>query len=123
MGLLSLLYFTQGLPFGFQAKALPLFLREQGTSLQAIGLTSLLALPWMLKALWAPLVDRYWSPRMGRRRSWILPAQGLLCLLCVAAAWACQNPDISVLLGIVFLMNLCAATQDIAVDGLAVDLL
>jgi len=114
---LLVLYFSQGLPFGFQASALPLLLRERGVSLQAIGFAGLLAAPWLLKAFWAPLVDRYGSVRLGRRKSWILPLQGLLALCAFAAARA---DDPSALFALIFAMNLCAATQDIAVDGLAV---
>ena len=55
--LLSLLYFAEGLPFGFQSIALPVYLRESGSSLVAIGFLSTLSLPWMLKPLWAPLVE------------------------------------------------------------------
>lgn len=69
---LGLLYMTQGLPFGFQTKTLAVYLRMQGASLPSIGLVSLLSLPWMLKLLWAPLVDVVYSRRLGRRRSWVL---------------------------------------------------
>ena len=67
LGLLASLYVCQGLPFGFFTQALPVLLRKQGVSLEAIGLSSLLALPWALKFVWAPLVDRYFWPGVGRR--------------------------------------------------------
>lgn len=120
---LALLYFVQGLPFGFQATALPLYLRSQHVALGAIGLTSALALPWMLKALWAPAVDRYVSVKIGRRRTWILPMQFLLAVTCVGAAWCAPSNNLPALIALVFLMNLFAATMDIAVDGLAIDIL
>ena len=119
--LLGALYFSQGLPFGFFTQSLPVVLREEGHSLIAIGLVSLLALPWALKFLWAPFVDRHYSARFGKRRSWILPLQGasVAALLLLAVA-----PDATVfVLIIVFVVNLLSATQDIATDGLAVDLL
>jgi len=120
---LSLLYFVQGLPFGFQATALPVLLREQEVSLTGIGLANALALPWMLKILWAPAVDRYGSRRWGRRRSWIVPAQLALAAAAAAAAFVEPDDGLMVLLVLVFMMNLFAATLDIAVDGLAVSLL
>ncbi|ADO70136.1 MFS transporter [Stigmatella aurantiaca] len=123
LGLLGALYFVQGMPFGFQATALPVYLRTQGVSVTAIGFLGLLSLPWMFKALWAPLVDRYGSPRIGRRKSWILPLQVALAATCALAAFVPVEGALPVLLGLIFLMNLLAATQDIAVDGLAVDLL
>ncbi len=121
--LLLLLYFSQGLPFGFQATALPVYLRSCGVSLTAIGLAGFAAAPWMLKALWAPLIDRYYIRRFGRRKSWIVPMQILLFLSILAASSISPEKNIMLLMTTVFFMNLFAATQDIAVDGLAVDIL
>lgn len=121
--LLSLLYLVQGMPFGFQTTALPVYLRTQGVTLTAIGFASALSLPWALKALWAPLVDRYGSARLGRRRSWILPMQLGLTVSCVLGAAAASMQSMPLLFGTVLLMNFFAATQDIAVDGFAVDTL
>ena len=121
IGVLSSLYFVQGLPAGFQATALPTFLRQQGATTTLIGFLGVLALPWSLKVLWAPLVDSHWWPSLGKRKSWILPMQGLLLASCLGAAVAHQN--LPLFLGLTLLMNACAATMDIAVDGLAVDLL
>jgi MFS transporter, PAT family, beta-lactamase induction signal transducer AmpG len=124
IGLLFLLYFAQGLPFGFQSKGLKAYLTLSGVSLTQVGITTTaLALPWMLKALWAPLIDRYGSTRFGRRKSWIVPMQILLAAACALAAFVRPEERLFALLGLVLLMNLFAATQDIAVDGLAVDLL
>ena len=122
--MLSALYFAQGLPFGFQSNALPLYLTDLGLSMTEVSLARALALPWALKALWAPLVDRYSWARLGRRKSWIIPMQLLLAAACVVAAFfPLSRETLSPFLGCVLLMNLFAATQDIAVDGLAVDLL
>ncbi|MFP2907676.1 MFS transporter [Pyxidicoccus sp. 3LFB2] len=121
--LLSMLYLVQGMPFGFQSTALPVMLRTQGVTLTAIGFASALSLPWALKALWAPLVDRYGSERMGRRRSWILPMQLGLSASCALAALAASRESLPLLLGLILAMNFFAATQDIAVDGFAVDTL
>ncbi|MCY1080048.1 MFS transporter [Archangium lansingense] len=123
LGLLGALYFAQGLPYGFQAKALPIYLRASGVDVMTISVLEVLALPWLLKALWAPVVDRYGSERLGRRKSWIIPMQVGLVLTCAVAAFVPIQGHLPLLLGLVFLMNLFAATQDIAVDGFAVDLL
>jgi MFS transporter, PAT family, beta-lactamase induction signal transducer AmpG len=114
---LGALYFAQGLPYGVQATALPLLLRERGASLEAVGFAGLLALPWIGKALWAPLVDRYGSSRFGRRKSWIVPMQLGLAACSIGAAFTEQ---VSALAALVLAMNFFAATQDIAVDALAV---
>jgi MFS family permease len=123
VAVLSSLYFVQGLPYGFQATALPVYLRARGLSLTGISLLSILAVPWMLKALWAPLVDRWGSERFGKRRSWIVPMQIGLAATAGAAAFIPLPAGVPVLLGAVLLMNFFAATMDIAVDGLAIDLL
>jgi len=123
LALLGLLYFCQGLPGGFLAVALPVILRERGLSMAEIGLASLLSLPWMLKVLWAPLVDRWWWPRLGRRRSWMIPAQ-LGMLGCTLALAAFEPEDGLYPIVVLFLaLNVFAATQDIPVDGYAVDVL
>ncbi|MBU8899900.1 MFS transporter [Corallococcus sp. M34] len=123
LGLLSSLYLSQGLPYGFFTQALPVLLRKQGLSLPEIGLTHLLALPWALKFLYSPLFDRYGSTRWGRRRGYILPLQ----LLAVAVLFALGLPEGGVsmrwILAAVLGTNLLAATQDVATDGLAVELL
>ncbi|AUX34835.1 MULTISPECIES: MFS transporter [Sorangium] len=123
LGLLASLYMCQGLPFGFFTQALPVLLRKQGISLEGIGLASLLALPWALKFLWAPLVDRFFFPRLGRRRSWILPLQGLTIAALGLLALRDPGEGLSPVLAAVLIVNLLSATQDIATDGLAVDLL
>jgi MFS family permease len=121
--ILWVLYFVQGMPFGFQVTALPVYLRSEGVSLTGIGLATVLALPWVLKLAWGPPVDRFGSRRLGRRRSWILPLQAALAASCVAAAYVPAEGGVRLLLLAVLFMNLFAATMDVAVDGLAVDLL
>jgi RhtX/FptX family siderophore transporter len=123
LGLLTSLYLSQGLPFGFFTQALPVLLRKQGLSLPAIGLANLLALPWALKFLWAPLMDRYGSERLGRRRGYILPLQFLSGALLMGLALPEGTVSVRALLVAVLLVNLLAATQDVATDGLAVELL
>jgi MFS transporter, PAT family, beta-lactamase induction signal transducer AmpG len=121
--LLSSLYLSQGLPFGFFSQAVPVLLRKEGLSLPAIGATSLLALPWALKFLWAPLVDGVQGGHLGRRRAVILPLQAVAVFVALALAFVDPRAGIAVLLAGVLVTNLVAATQDIATDGLAVELL
>jgi len=122
---LFLLYVVQGLPYGFFISVLPLYLRQAGWSRTAIGFYSLLGLPWILKPLWAPLVDRFSWTALGRRKSWILPC--VIGSAVLALLLGPQEPQparaLTCLLLIVLGINLVAATQDIAVDGLAVDIL
>ncbi len=116
--LLTGLYFAQGLPFGFFTQAIPVLLRDAGLSLTAISLTSFLYLPWGLKFLWAPAVDR-----IGTRRQWLLATQ----LGSAGVAFALAATDLTGSLRWLFVaiaaINLLSATQDVATDGLAVRLL
>jgi PAT family beta-lactamase induction signal transducer AmpG len=122
LGLLGALYFAQGLPYGFFVTVVPVELRTRGWDLDKIGLTALLALPWALKFVWAPVVDRVWWPRLGRRRTWILAMQ-LLGIGVLGAVALAGGSSVPLLLGATFALNLIAATQDIATDGLGVELL
>jgi len=121
--LLGTLYFAQGLPFGFFVQAVPILLRKAGYSLTAIGAAALLTSPWALKFAWAPIVDRYYSKRLGRRRTWILAMQLAATLVLVAIAVIPGSQDLAVLMIAMAVLNLIAATQDSATDGLAVELL
>jgi PAT family beta-lactamase induction signal transducer AmpG len=121
VALLTSLYFVQGLPYGFQSNALPLFMAKAGVSLANIGLAGALSIPWLLKPLWAPMVDRFGNARFGRRKSWIVPMQFLLALACIAAAFSEPGDALPRLIVIVLIMNVLTATQDIAVDAFAVD--
>ncbi len=123
LAFLFALYVCQGLPGGFLAVVLPVVLREQGLSLKTIGLASFLSAPWLLKFAWAPLVDRYGWPGFGRHRSWLVPAQ--LGMLAVTLALSTVRPqdDLTLVVVLFLLLNVFAATQDIAVDGWAVRLI
>lgn len=125
VAILATLYIAQGLPTGIFSQALPAILRSYGVSLTIIGLTTWLAVPWALKFLWSPYVDKYFSPRRGRSRSWILPMQALAVGTLIIISFF--NPyDLANKQGVyqffllMFLLNLFAATQDIASDSLAV---
>jgi len=121
--LLASLYAAQGLPFGFFTQAVPVQMRAQGASLTAVGLASALAMPWGLKFLWAPWVDRFGSSRFGHRRGWILSMQACTILTLFVIAALAGAPVSEPVLVLIMLVNLFAATQDIATDGLAVTLL
>lgn len=122
--LLSALYVAQGLPYGFFTMALPVLLRKANLSLPQIGLTSLLTLPWALKFIWAPAVDRWHFAQLGLRRSWLLPVQVASVVLYAALAALALDPGRLSLILVAFLFsNVLAASQDIATDALAVDVM
>ncbi|WP_156188837.1 MFS transporter [Acinetobacter indicus] len=126
--LLFSLYWAQGLPVGFMTHALPVILRAQGVSLAHIGGFGLLMLPWSIKIFWAPWVDRFGRSAQGHYRSWIIPTQLLSVVVLIGLSFipiqALNEP--LYLFGFfvgLLLMNLIGATQDIATDGLAVNIL
>ncbi len=121
--LLTSLYLAQGMPFGFFSQFLPAMLRLRGVDLAQIGLASALALPWGLKFLWAPLVDRYGWARMGLRRTWIVPLQLATVATLVWMSTLDPTAALQTMLVGVLALNLLASTQDIAADGLAVTIL
>ncbi|MES2884401.1 MAG: MFS transporter [Pseudomonadota bacterium] len=118
--LLTSLYFSQGLPFGFFTQALPVLLRQEGSSLSRIGLSGFLFLPWALKWIWAPWVDASTS-----RKQWIVPLQLATILTALALAVVDGNAAEKLfwLKCAIVLCALFAATQDVPTDALAVNLL
>ncbi|XP_031686163.1 major facilitator superfamily domain-containing protein 3 isoform X2 [Oncorhynchus kisutch] len=115
---LGLLYFVQGIPYGLQSSLLPVYLRGAGHSLTRIGLTKILYFPWVLKVLWAPLVDR-----VGTKRLWLVATVSGLAFTCLSSATLSPEAHIWGVAGTLLAMNALASVQDIAVDGAAVGLL
>ena len=119
----SIMYFAQGIPHGLLGIALPAWLASEGASGADIGsYLAIIALPWAFKLLTGPLMDRFKFLPMGCRRPWVIAAQAGLCLSFLALTQV-QEPasQITLLAAIGFLVNCFAATQDVAVDGMAID--
>lgn len=121
--LLGCLYVSQYIPIAFFYQALPVFLRQQGVSLDAIGLLSLVSLPWMLKFLWSPIVDRYNFSDKQHYRPWIIVCQSLLAITLIICAFLNIEQNTVALIVSLILVCFLAATQDIATDALAIGLL
>ncbi|XP_066873914.1 major facilitator superfamily domain-containing protein 3 isoform X5 [Kogia breviceps] len=117
------LYLVQGLPYGLQSGLLPVLLRARGLSLTRVGLAKALYAPWLFKLVWAPLVDTRGSPRAWLTLS--TAALGLVCgLLASHPPAAAGQAGLPVTVaGLLLLLNLAAAVQDVALDMLAVRLL
>ena len=124
--LLVLLYFLQGIPMGLATGSVP-FLLKKYLNFGQIGVFSLASYPYSLKLLWSPIVDAVWSPKVGRRKSWILPVQlvsgiGMLYLGSRAeemmrSAGADGGEGVWGFTTWWFMLVFTCATQDIAVDG------
>ncbi len=111
--------FCEGFPYTVIRVISNFYLATMDVAVQYIGLTSFFGLPWTVKFLWGPLVDRY-----GTKRSWILLMQGLLVLVTGALAVGASFPVlIPVMFGLFFLGSVLAATNDIATDGYYMEVL
>ena len=119
------LYLVQGLPHGFFGQAMPVLMREQGLELTVIGMLSLLALPWALKFIWAPLLDRFSIYRDEYRRSWILLmnycAAALLLVIALQPVEFWVQQHLGLFAAMLLVLNFFIATQDIATDAMAVE--
>lgn len=118
------LYMTEGIPLGFTATAIATQMRRQGVGVAEIGaFVGSLYLPWAFKWAVGPFVDVLSSPRLGRRRGWILLTQTLMALSLLAAFPVNFATQLSLFTAIIFVHNLFGATQDVAIDALAVNVL
>ncbi|MXO61190.1 MFS transporter [Altererythrobacter salegens] len=120
-----LFYLGQGLPLGVSQVALPAWLVMNGAEESAVAAIIATAfLPWSFKFIPAALMDRYAYLAMGRRRLWLICAQMLMVIGFAIAAIVAPGPDnLEVILSIVILIGTGSAIQDVAVDGMAVDIL
>lgn len=108
------LYFSEGLPYGVITELMPIFLRERGASLTAIGMLGVVSLAWTAKVLWAPAVDRFWSYRTWIRGSLLVIALSL-------AGFAAFEPSDGALLWLLAgSLAIASATQDIGIDALTI---
>lgn len=120
----SLLYLSEGIPFGFTAIALATHLRMSGVGLTEIGLfTASLYAPWGFKWAWAPLVDLIKFKRFGAKRTWIAFAQSAMIGTLGIVVFFDYSTNIQLLTTLIVIHNIFAATQDVAIDALAIKVL
>ncbi|WP_143277657.1 MFS transporter [Bordetella genomosp. 10] len=116
-------YTAQGIVGGITLQAIPAALRAAGRPLEQIGLMSLAILPWALKFLWAPALERVRLPAGStarRSRRIVVPGQLLMAALLLALG-ATERLPMPWLLGLLTMLALLAASIDVACDGYAVD--
>ena len=119
------LYVAQGIPEGLLWYAIPAWLAMNGKSAAEIGsYVAVIGIPWSLKILNAPLMDRFTYLPMGRRRPWILFGQfGLIASFLSMSLIADPLNNMSALMILGFIVSFFEVSQDIAVDGMAIDIL
>jgi len=120
---LLVLGFASGLPLALTGGTLQAWATVEQVSLQQIGFLTLVGSAYTLKFLWAPLVDRYAPPWLGRRRGWVFLTQILLALSIAAMGFFAPGSHLGLLALLAVWVAFLSATQDIAFDAYSTDVL
>lgn len=120
----GLLYISEGIPLGFAAVAMAAYMRREGLDVAQVGaFVASFYLPWAFKWAWAPLVDLIGLKRFGGRKAWIVLCQTLMIVTLYAVAQIDHAQHFDLLITLVIVHNVFAATNDVAIDSLAVNAL
>ncbi|MBP2669885.1 MAG: AmpG-related permease, partial [Deltaproteobacteria bacterium] len=112
-----LLGFSSGIPLALTGTTLQAWMASEGVDLAVIGVFSLVGLPYAVKYLWAPVMDRFVPPFLGRRRGWMLVTQAALALAVGAMAFSEPKAAPGLLAALSLLVAFFSASQDIVVDA------
>src|SRR5438270_3926185 len=123
MAILLLLGFSSGLPFYLTSRTLQAWMTTAKVDLATIGFFSLVTLPYSLKFVWAPVMDRYVPPFLGRRRGWVLITQILLLLIIAAMSLHDPRTGLKMLAVNAIAIAFFSASQDISLDAYRTDVL
>ncbi len=115
--------FASGLPLYILIQLVPAWLRVEGVSLAAIGFFSLVMFPYTWKFLWAPVMDRYTLPFLGRRRGWMLATQLLLTVSIASMGFFQPQLSLGVIAYLAFAVAFFSASQDVVLDAYRRELL
>ena len=117
----GILYISEGIPYGFTSTAMVAFMRIEGLSLEQIGLfVAALFVPWSFKWSWAPLIDIVQLRRIGGRKAWIAICTIMMIVTLIITALIDFTEQFDLLLWMIVVNNFFCATQDVAIDSLAV---
>ena len=119
LGTFFCLYIAQTIPMSFFSTVIPVMMRQENFSLSAIGLLQLIKLPWILKFLWSPMVDRH-AVTTGDYKRWIFSSELIYAVLIFAVAFLDFKTDFYMIIALIIISFIASATQDIATDALAV---
>lgn len=115
--------FASGLPLALTGGAMQAWLTVEGVDLATIGFFALVGTPYVFKFLWAPLVDRFDLPWLGRRRGWLVASQLALCVLLLLLSGMAPARDTVGFAALALMVAFLSASQDIVVDAYRTDLL
>lgn len=113
------LYIAQSIPMSFFSTVVPIIMRQENFSLSSIGMLQLVKLPWILKFLWAPVVDNKARSTKDLKR-WIFISELFYALIIFAVAFLSLETDFKLIVFLVVIAFLASGTQDIAVDIYAI---
>lgn len=122
LSVVGVLYAVQFIPAIFIFMTLPIIMREAGHSATAIGLVQWVGIPYVLKFLWAPLIDKY-KPGRSRYKSWILILSSIHVTALIVLAYMSPTGPIMPFFVVLLIAITAVSTQDIAVDALAISLM
>ena len=114
---LLLLGFASGLPLFLTGSTLKAWMTDEGLSLATIGLFSFVTLPYSLKVFWAPFLDRFALPGLGRRRGWMMAMQGAMAVALAFLAFTQPHLNLARVAILAFAVAVTSATFDVAVDA------
>jgi PAT family beta-lactamase induction signal transducer AmpG len=123
MAVILLLSFSSGLPLALSTGTLQAWLATTDVDIQTVALFSLVGLPYTFKFIWAPIMDRFIPPFLGRRRGWMLLTQIILIVLILSIAFTDPENKIMLIGMLALLLAFFSASQDIAIDAYRADLL
>jgi len=123
MAVISLLGFSSGLPLALTSGTLQAWMSVAGVDIRTIGIFSLVGIPYTVKFLWSPLMDRFVPPWFGRRRGWMLATQLPLMFGIGAMGFASPQHAPWALAALALMVAFTSASQDIVVDAYRTDLL
>ena len=123
IGMMLILGFSSGLPLALTGGTLQAWMTVVGVDLRTIGVFSLVGLPYTLKFIWSPLMDRYVPPWLGRRRGWMIATQIALFFAILAMAFGSPQNGVKAIALLAVIVAFASASQDIVIDAYRTDLL
>lgn len=123
MAAILLLGFASGLPLNLTGSTLQAWLADANVDIRTIGIFSLVGIPYVLKFLWAPLLDRYLPPLLGRRRGWILMYQVALAVAIAVMGFGSPTKGPYLIGLLALIVAFLSASQDIVIDAYRVDVI
>jgi PAT family beta-lactamase induction signal transducer AmpG len=123
IAVITFLGFSSGLPLALTSGTLQAWMTVAGVDIRTIGIFALVGIPYLIKFLWSPLMDRYVPPFFGRRRGWIIIMQLGLIFGISAMAFSSPEKALTALAALAMIVAFTSASQDIVIDAYRTDVL